>query len=134
MLHYAPKRLLNPLYFIEPTMPYMMLALLRLRRLFSSFPPPLSLHVYLRRERTAHAHESARHPTQNRKRKKGTTHSSYVLATAYATATSPVSTSPAGFPLHSAVPRKLSVLPWYMGAAVTLNGKLVTGASIRIPK
>jgi hypothetical protein len=71
MLRYAPNRLLNPLYLMEPTMPYTMRALLRLRRLFSSFPLPLSLRVYLRRERTAHAHMSARLLTQNQKRKKG---------------------------------------------------------------
>ena len=70
MLRYAPNRLLNPLYLMGPTMPYTIRALLRLRRLFSSFPLALSLRVYLRRERTAHARMSARLPTQNQKRKK----------------------------------------------------------------
>lgn len=48
-----------------------MRALLRLYRLFPGFPLPLSLRVYLRCERTAHARVSARPPTQNQKRKKG---------------------------------------------------------------
>ncbi|KAK4964407.1 hypothetical protein LTR28_003755 [Elasticomyces elasticus] len=45
-----------------------------------------------------------------------------------------VSATPAGLPIHSAAPRKLIVLPQYMGASVRLKGKPSTRRAIRMPK
>ena len=42
--------------------------------------------------------------------------------------------APAGLPYRRLVPKKLIVLPQYIGAPVTLNGNPVTGSSNRMPK
>lgn len=60
--------------------------------------------------------------------------SSHRSAKTYISHTSPVSSSPAGRPYSSALPKKLQQLPQYIGAPVTLNGNPVTRSSISIPK
>lgn len=62
------------------------------------------------------------------------THSSNFNAIQYPTKTSNVRSRPAGFPKYNAVPRKLIVLPQYIGDPVTLKGKPVTMWSIKMPK
>jgi hypothetical protein len=64
----------------------------------------------------------------------GATYSSHFRANQYSTKTWAVKRRPATLPLYRATPRKFRVLPQYMGEPVTLNGKPVTGASMRIPK
>jgi len=61
-------------------------------------------------------------------------YSSNCNAIRYAKKISTLSSTPATFPLYNAVPRNEQVLPQYIGAPVTLNGKPSTFSSIRIPK
>lgn len=62
------------------------------------------------------------------------THSSNCRATRYMKKICAVKKTPATLPLYNAVPKKLKVLPQYIGAPVTLKGKPSTFLSIRIPK
>lgn len=67
-------------------------------------------------------------------RKRERTYSSHLRANQYRMKTWAVRTTPATLPVQRETPRKFRVLPQYIGEPVTLNGKPVTGASMRMPK